>query len=190
MPLLESYGEVLARPPFSETRRPAPPGAVAKAIDQPLTATVVGTILAAGSVRALVEHGEPPVVTRVVEGQELDGWTVKTILQGKIVLARAGTTMELKVKGGTSALATEASTPSPSVPSAGAGTQRLTKAGALAPPLSLPSNATIRRPGQPAATAALVAAQGDAAPPQVVNSADSQPAPVGRPSRGSGKRGR
>ena len=61
--------------------------------------TAVGTIISAGSMRALVVHGEPPVLTRVLEGQDVEGWTVKSIFQDKIVLARAGATIELKVKG-------------------------------------------------------------------------------------------
>jgi general secretion pathway protein N len=185
---LENYNEVLARPPFSETRRPAPPGAVAKAMDQPFTATVIGTILAAGSVRALVEHGEPPLVTRIVEGQDLEGWTVKKILQDKVVLVRSGATMELKVKGGTPAVPSEqAAAPASSMPPAGVGTQRLTKAGALmTPPIS---NAAIRRPPQPGAPATLAAAQNDAGAVQAVNP-DAPPPSIGKSSRGSVKRGR
>ncbi len=99
MPAREAYNEVLERPPFSETRRPAPPGAAEAASDQPLTATVIGTILSAGGVRALIAHGEPAQLARVVEGQEIEGWRVKSILQEKVVLTRGGSTIELKVKG-------------------------------------------------------------------------------------------
>jgi general secretion pathway protein N len=188
MPPLENYNEVLARPPFSESRRPAPAGAMAKAIDQPLTATVIGTILAAGSVRALVEHGEPPLVTRVVEGQELDGWTVKTILQEKIVLVRAGAMVELKVKGGTPTTSSEPSMQSPTMPSANVGTQRLTKAGALPSPLPPASNAAIRRSPQLGATAAVAAVPSDAMASQVVNSPILASPSLGGSSRGSIRR--
>jgi hypothetical protein len=189
MPPRGTYDEVIARPPFSETRRPAPPGATAVANDQPLAVTVIGTIVAPGGVRALVEHGEPAQVTRVVEGQQIDGWTVKAILQEKIVLARSGTTIELKVKGSAQATAPAASMPSPS-PSAAA--SRLTKVGALAAPLSPPGTLANRRATQPVAAAAPVAvaqAQTDPAPAQVVN-ADLSMSHSGALSRIASRRGR
>jgi general secretion pathway protein N len=200
MPAYDNYSEVLARPPFSETRRPAPPGAVARAIEQPLTATVVGTILAEGSVRALVEHGEPPQVTRVLEGQDLDGWTVKTILQEKIVLVRGPATIELKVKGGTQASTTTPSDPTmppaPPIPAASIGTQRLTKAGALPQPLAAPNPMVARRSPQPAAaptlaaTPAVAAAPSEAVPAQVVDSSNAVSPSTRGSSRSSLRRGR
>jgi hypothetical protein len=99
MPTREAYNKVLERPPFSETRRPAPAGAAETASDQPIAATVIGTFLSSSGVRALITHGEPAQLARFVEGQEVEGWTIKSILQGKVVLTRGGSTIELKVKG-------------------------------------------------------------------------------------------
>jgi hypothetical protein len=76
-------------------RRPAPAGAVETVSDQPIAATVIGTIISASGVRALIAHGEPAELARVVEGQEVEGWTVKSILKDKVVLTRGGSTIEL-----------------------------------------------------------------------------------------------
>jgi hypothetical protein len=120
MPALDAYNEVLERPPFSETRRPAPPGAVAGSSDQLLAATVIGTILSSGGVRALIVHGEPAEMTRVIEGQEIEGWTVKSILQDKVVLARGSSMMELKVKANsTQATSSATAFAQPAKPGAG-----------------------------------------------------------------------
>jgi general secretion pathway protein N len=113
MPARDTYHEVLERPPFSEARRPVPPGAVAASSDQLLAATVIGTIISPGGVRALIVHGEPAELTRVVEGGEIEGWTVKSILQGKVVLARGGSTIELKVKANSTQATSPATTFSP-----------------------------------------------------------------------------
>jgi hypothetical protein len=136
MPARAAYIEVLERPPFSETRRPAPPLAAAGAArDQPLAASVIGTILSADGARALIAHGEPARLGRFAEGQDIEGWTVKSIVQDKVVLTRGGATIELKVKGG----ATEATTPDaafrqPPRP-------RITKSPNAAPPVGAPNNA-------------------------------------------------
>lgn len=119
MPARTAYNEVLERPPFSEMRRPAPAGAAETAVDQPIVATVIGTIVSASGVRALIEHGEPAQLARVVEGQEIEGWTVKSILKDKVVLTRSGSTIELKVKGNPNQ-ATAPSMPTPQPARSGA----------------------------------------------------------------------
>jgi hypothetical protein len=98
MPPLGGYAEVLARPPFATTRRPPPPAAAQSASSTPLAATLVGVILGSGGRRALVEHGEPAQVTRVSEGQEIDGWTITAIQRDRIILRRAEESDELKIK--------------------------------------------------------------------------------------------
>jgi hypothetical protein len=155
MPARDAYREVLERPPFSETRRPAPPGAVAASSDQLLAATVIGTIISPGGVRALVVHGEPAELTRVVEGGEIEGWTVKSILQGKVVLARGGSTIELKVK----ANSTQATSPAFSPPA---------KASAEKPLntllLPMPSAGNAKAPSATTSTASRAGAADEAVP--------------------------
>jgi hypothetical protein len=97
MPPIAAYAEVLARPPFAETRRPPPP---ASRIDYParLGGALVGVIIGPAGRHALVEHGEPARLTRVVEGQEIDGWTIRSILRDRIILLRDEASGELKIK--------------------------------------------------------------------------------------------
>jgi hypothetical protein len=176
MPAREAYDEVLERPPFSETRRPVPPG-VAKANDQPLAATVVGTILSASGVRALIAHGKPPELARVVEGQELDGWKIKLILQEKVVLSRGGSTVELKVKDN----AAPANPP-------GAASPQPAKFGATKPPntaLLIPSAKSAKELPANASAASQSAAPAEAAPA----SGSTLSQMTGGASRSSGTRG-
>ncbi len=102
MPPLRSFAEVLARPLFSPTRRPAL-DAQAASDAQSSGFTLVGIVIAAGERRALIEHGQPPRLERVVEGQELDGWTVDAIQPNAVALRRADQHVELKAKDAPSA---------------------------------------------------------------------------------------
>lgn len=97
MPPLRSFAEVLARPLFSPTRRPS--------LDAPAAGdarssgfTLVGIVISSGEHHALIEHGQPPRLERVVEGQELDGWTVEAIAPDAVALRRADQRLELKAK--------------------------------------------------------------------------------------------
>jgi hypothetical protein len=178
MPPRENYAEVLARPPFSQTRRPAPAGASEKAVDQPLAVTVVGTILTTDGRRALIEHGEPTHVTPFVEGQGIDGWTIKSIRQAKIILVRAGVTREIKVKGNSPP------TPPPSNPAS----PRLTQPGVTAP-IAGSSNATSPRLTQSDATAPPVPPPSQTIPSRLTR-AYSLVSPAKRSIPGSFGRGR
>jgi len=97
MPPLRSFAEVLARPLFSSTRRPMT--GAAPAGDAPGSGLVlVGIVIAPGDQHALIEHGQPPRLERVVEGQEVEGWTVEAILPDAVGLRRADQRLELKAK--------------------------------------------------------------------------------------------
>lgn len=95
MPPLRSYADVLLRPLFSSTRRPPRDSA---AVVSSSGFTLVGIVRSVQERHALIEHGKPPHLDRVVEEQELDGWTVESILDDRVVLRHAGARLEVKVK--------------------------------------------------------------------------------------------
>ncbi|HKW55164.1 MAG TPA: hypothetical protein VJO12_15830 [Stellaceae bacterium] len=97
MPPLRNFAGVLSRPLFSETRRP-PRAPTGPADTRDANFTLVGTILTAQERHALVEHGQPPHIERVSEGQEVDGWTVEQILPNRVIFGRADTHIEIKPK--------------------------------------------------------------------------------------------
>lgn len=92
---LRGYADVLARPLFSQTRRP-PREAAAGVSSSGFV--LVGIVTSPHERHALIEHGKPPHLDRVVEDQDLDGWTVEAILDDRVVLRHADTRMEVKAK--------------------------------------------------------------------------------------------
>jgi hypothetical protein len=96
MPPVRDFGEVLARPVFSETRRPPAPEAAASGATAPFA--LVGVVLSAKDRHALLEHGLPPHIDRVAEGQEVDGWTLEAVQLDRVVLRRGDNRVEVKAK--------------------------------------------------------------------------------------------
>ena len=90
---LNTYAEVVSRPLFSPSRRPP---AAASAADRPTTFTLIGIIISAEDRHALLAHGTPPHVERVTEGQNLDGWMVKSIEDSRVVLTQGDNEIEVK----------------------------------------------------------------------------------------------
>ena len=97
LPPLRSLSEVMQRPLFSQTRRPPPPEASQEEIKQTSTLVLEGIVLSSRDRTALIAHGRPPTLTRVPEGQEIEGWTVLTIQPDLVVLQRGATRQELKL---------------------------------------------------------------------------------------------
>jgi len=95
MPPLRGYADVLLRPLFSPTRRPPRDAA---AVISASGFTLVGIIRSPNESHALIEHGKPPHLDRVVEDQELDGWTVEAILEDRVILRHADARLEVKAK--------------------------------------------------------------------------------------------
>lgn len=92
MPPLSAYADVVARPLFSSTRRPA---AQAALDDKAADFTLVGTVISPRERHALLSHGVPAEVERVVEGQSIDGWIVTSIEPGRVMLAQGGKQAEV-----------------------------------------------------------------------------------------------
>ncbi|HEV2552086.1 MAG TPA: hypothetical protein VGU20_32560 [Stellaceae bacterium] len=138
---LRDFGEVLARPVFSETRRPPAPEAAAPGATAPFA--LVGVVLSAKERHALLEHGLPPHIDRVAEGQEVDGWTLEAVQLDRVVLRRGDNRVEVKAKD-------KAPTPAPQ--------QR--RAAAASPPAPPPSRGA-QLPSAPPAGASLPALFGD-----------------------------
>lgn len=91
---LTLYPEVLERPLFSPTRRPAPAttGLAAPAVTPDLP-TLRGVMLAKGRRVALLDTGDASNPSRVTEGTRIGAWTVERIEADRIVLRAAdGTT--------------------------------------------------------------------------------------------------
>jgi hypothetical protein len=98
MPPLASLGEVVARPLFSESRRPALAEAAKEPAAKPPNLTLVGIFLSVDKRQALVERGQPPHVEWISERQKLDGWTIEEIGPDRIVLVRPDARQEIVVK--------------------------------------------------------------------------------------------
>jgi general secretion pathway protein N len=98
LPRLADFARVTERPLFSATRRPPPPQASQEAIKQSGTLALEGVILSKAERLALISHGQPPALSRVPEGQEVEGWTVVEIRPDGIVLQRDATRQELRLR--------------------------------------------------------------------------------------------
>jgi len=98
MPPLASLHEVVDRPLFSESRRPAPAETPKEPAAKQPSFTLVGIFLSVDRRQALVERGQPPRVEWISERQKLDGWTVEAIGPDRIVLVRADARQEVVVK--------------------------------------------------------------------------------------------
>lgn len=95
MPSASALSEVIARPVFSPTRRPAPQGA---AVAASAAFSLVGVVIAPGERRALLGFGQPRKIARVAEGEEISGWTVEAILPEKVIVRRADLREEVSAK--------------------------------------------------------------------------------------------
>jgi hypothetical protein len=92
MPALATYSEVLSRPLFSANRRPSE---VAPTATVSTSMTLIAILISARGPHALVRHGTPPQLDRVVEGQTIDGWTTEAIKFDRVILRRGADVLEL-----------------------------------------------------------------------------------------------
>jgi hypothetical protein len=97
MAAIEEFAETVKRPPFAETRRPAPPEQRRENLVDLSNLSLIGIVSSAAGRRALIEHGKPPQVERLVEGQTIEGWTVEAIRPNLVLVRRGETTGEIKI---------------------------------------------------------------------------------------------
>lgn len=98
LPPLESFAEVTERPLFSSSRRPTAVDTPQSAERQPLSAILAGIVISGTSSSVIVSHGDPPVLTRLKTGDDLDGWSVTSIEPTGVVLRRNGEEQQLKLR--------------------------------------------------------------------------------------------
>jgi general secretion pathway protein N len=95
---LSAFAEIAARPLFSQSRRPHPPGADKGAVpveaQDAASLRLIGVITWPDGRVALLRSGDVTEVLRAVEGQTVGGWEVRSIRPTNVVLAR-GTQSEV-----------------------------------------------------------------------------------------------
>jgi general secretion pathway protein N len=107
MPPLEAFGDFVARPLFTPTRRPAPPAPVMAPEPPPVAAPapqppalnqviLVGVTITPEGRSALVRTAGTPKPVRVHEGDVLQGWTVKRIQPDAVSFAWASSQIDVK----------------------------------------------------------------------------------------------
>jgi hypothetical protein len=112
---LSSFTEVTERPLFSSTRRPSPKEARQNS-DRPLGATLAGIVISGASRSIIVARGDPPVLTRLKQGDEIDGWSVRSIEPTRVLLQRGNDEQQIKFHDAPSRSAEEAAPKSETAP--------------------------------------------------------------------------
>jgi general secretion pathway protein N len=121
---LSAFGEIVARPLFSPTRRPPPvrEQTATATVAQPETFALIGVIISTEGRMALLRTIATDEVQRAVEGQSVGGWEVGAINPTHVVLQRGKDKEVIKINdadpasGETSANAAVNQTGTPSTP--------------------------------------------------------------------------
>jgi hypothetical protein len=101
IPPLPTYRELLARPLFMQTRRPAPrqaSGGATQRVDPNTKWKLTGVIVAGEDSHVFVQGIRDATIRRLVAGQVLDGWVISEIAPGYVTLTSGGqeSTLELR----------------------------------------------------------------------------------------------
>lgn len=96
MPPLQRFSAVIERPLFSPSRRP-PLQASDDSEGAWSSFALAGIVITPDSREALVRHGQPPTIAHLREGQDLEGWVVRSILPDRVVFAGGDTVHELRL---------------------------------------------------------------------------------------------
>jgi len=101
VPPLQTYAEVTERPLFSPSRRPA---AVTQQVAGPASSlALVGVVISGDGRVALIRQGKAPALARVREGQQVEGWTVRSIAPDRVVVRNGTSEAQLKLHEDTTA---------------------------------------------------------------------------------------
>lgn len=96
MPPLQRFAAVTERPLFSPSRQP-PLQASGDSEGAWSSFVLAGIIITPDSREALIRHGKPPTIAHLREGQDLEGWVVRSILPDRVVFAGGDTLHELRL---------------------------------------------------------------------------------------------
>lgn len=105
-----AYAQMVARPPFSPTRRPprakpatpapvaqqAAPKEIAKPLAEPQV-TLVGIVINADKSIAMVRKPGAAELSRLAKGETLDGWLVEGVLPDRVVFSHGEKLLELEL---------------------------------------------------------------------------------------------
>jgi hypothetical protein len=99
LPPLASFSTITDRPLFSQSRRP--PAAQQSTISLGTASSFVlaGVIITHGSREVMIQHGKPPTIAHLQQGQTIEGWTVTAIDEDRVILDSGETQYELKLIG-------------------------------------------------------------------------------------------
>lgn len=99
---LQSYDEILRRPVFVATRRPAIAQKTIQAHSDAVRLLdrypVVGVVIAGQQRMVLIRKSAGDTVSRIAQGEMLDGWTLTEISSGRLVLEMAGARKEVSLQ--------------------------------------------------------------------------------------------
>lgn len=96
MPPLQRFSAVTERPLFSPSRQP-PLQASDDSEGAWSSFVLAGIVITPDSREALIRHGKPPIIAHLREGQNLEGWVVRSILPDRVVFAGGDTVHELRL---------------------------------------------------------------------------------------------
>jgi hypothetical protein len=98
-PAISTFAEIVERPLFTQSRRPAPKKdtKVAEAAVKPETFELIGVIISPAGRMALLRTLATSEIVRAVEGQNVGGWEVRTIKPTQIVLQQGDDSQVLKI---------------------------------------------------------------------------------------------
>jgi hypothetical protein len=98
-PAISTFAEIVERPLFTQSRRPAPKKDTkeAEAAVKPETFELVGVIISPAGRMALLRALATSEIVRAVEGQNVGGWEVRTIKPTQIVLQQGDDSQVLKI---------------------------------------------------------------------------------------------
>lgn len=96
MPPLQRFSAVTERPLFSPSRQP-PLQASDDSEGAWSSFALAGIVITPDSREALIRHGKPPTIAHLREGQDLEGWVVRSILPDRVVFAGGDTLHELRL---------------------------------------------------------------------------------------------